>query len=141
MNTRASYLFLFTASLLAGIRPALGNPAGEVVRAGNVTFNRPSAGVLNVIQTSDRAIIHWDRFSIGSGELTRFNVPSSTSATLNRVLSGSPSEIYGTLQSNGRIFLINPSGILVGPGGQVNTRLSLARLSTRLIDRSWQGQA
>ena len=41
---------------------------------------------------------------------------------MNRVLSGSPSEIYGTLQSNGRIFLINPSGILVGPGGQVNTR-------------------
>src|SRR3954465_12742115 len=106
MNTRASYLFLLTVSFLSGIWPALGNPAGEVVKAGNVTFNRPSASVLNVNQTSDRAIIHWDRFSIGRGALTRFNLPSSTSATLNRVLSGSPSEIYGTLQSNGRIYLI-----------------------------------
>src|ERR1043166_1004084 len=88
----------------------------------NATINRPGAGVLTINQTSDRAIINWASFSINAGELTRFNQPSVNSATLNRVLSGNPSEIYGTLQANGHVYLINPSGILVGPSGQINTR-------------------
>src|SRR5690606_6616483 len=28
--------------------------------------------------------------------------------------------IYGTLSSNGQVFLINPSGIVIGPSGQIN---------------------
>ncbi|NLT72033.1 MAG: filamentous hemagglutinin N-terminal domain-containing protein, partial [Verrucomicrobiaceae bacterium] len=68
-----------------------------------------------------RAILHWQDFSIAAGETTRFVQPSATSAALNRVLGGNPSAIYGTLSSNGQIFLINPNGILVGPSGVVDT--------------------
>src|SRR5437763_360055 len=39
---------------------------------------------------------------------------------LNRVISGYPSQIYGALQGNGHVYLINPSGILIGPSGQIN---------------------
>jgi len=35
-------------------------------------------------------------------------------------VSGSPSSILGTLQSNGRVFLVNPNGIVFGPGSFVD---------------------
>ena len=37
-----------------------------------------------------------------------------------------PSQIYGSLSSNGQVFLINADGILVGPGGKVDTAAFLA---------------
>ena len=47
--------------------------------------------------------------------------PKSISAVLNRVGAGqSASSILGSLQSNGRVFLINPNGIVFGAGSQVN---------------------
>ncbi|HEY0255962.1 MAG TPA: filamentous hemagglutinin N-terminal domain-containing protein, partial [Candidatus Methylacidiphilales bacterium] len=72
-------------------------------------------------QATNNAIINWQSFSIASGETTKFVVPTSASATLNRVVGGNPSAIFGTLQSNGQVFLINPSGILVGAGGRIDT--------------------
>ncbi|KUF08657.1 hypothetical protein AVJ23_21630 [Pseudoponticoccus marisrubri] len=71
-------------------------------------------------QSSDRAVINWGSFDIDEGETTRFIVPEASSVTLNRDISGDPSEIYGTLQSNGRLFLVNRSGILFGEGSRVD---------------------
>jgi large exoprotein involved in heme utilization and adhesion len=39
---------------------------------------------------------------------------------LNRVIGGNPSEILGHLQSNGRVFLVNPMGVLFGQGSTVD---------------------
>ena len=84
------------------------------VVAGSADFSR--SGSTLQITTSDKVIINWGDFSIGSGEITRFLQPSSTSSALNRVISGNPSSILGSLQANGQIYLINPNGILVGGG-------------------------
>jgi len=97
------------------------NPQGEVVVGGAAGFNRPDAATLIVNQSTDRAVINWNSFSIANGELTRFVQPSSSSAVLNRVVTANPSAIYGTLQANGNVYLINPGGVLVGAGGVVNT--------------------
>lgn len=107
------------------------NPTGEQVVGGAATFNRPDAATLIVKQQTDRAVINWNSFSIANGELTKFVQPSSSSAVLNRVVTGNPSQIYGTLQGNGQVFLINPGGFLVGAGGQVNAASFMA--STRDI--------
>ncbi|MRR52595.1 MAG: filamentous hemagglutinin N-terminal domain-containing protein, partial [Rhodocyclaceae bacterium] len=40
---------------------------------------------------------------------------------LNRVRSANPSQIYGTLWSNGQVWLVNQAGIQIGPGGMVDT--------------------
>jgi hypothetical protein len=42
------------------------------------------------------------------------------------VVTANPSAIYGTLQANGNVFLINPGGVLVGAGGVVNTATFVA---------------
>jgi len=116
----ASAAALSALLLFGQTAPVLGNPTGGAVVTGSATIT--SAGsTLNINQGSDKAIINWQSFSINSGELTKFLVPNSSSATLNRVLGGNPSAIYGTLQSNGQLFLVNPNGIVVGAGGRIDT--------------------
>ena len=100
------------------ITGALANPTAPTVVNGVVSFNQ--AGNLLTVTNSNGAVIHWNTFSIASGETTRFIQPSAASSVLNRVLGGDPSAIYGTLSSNGRVWLVNPAGILVGPGGRVD---------------------
>jgi len=96
------------------------NPTAPQVVNGAVSFQQPAAGVLNVTN-SPGSIIHWQGFSIGASEITRFIQQSASSAVLNRVTGGNVSQIYGQLLSNGRVFLVNPGGIVVGPGAIVDT--------------------
>lgn len=113
--TGLSFLLLFGQTA-----PVLGNPTGGDVVAGSASIG--SAGkTLTINQSTNQAIINWQTFSINGGELTKFIVPNSSSATLNRVLGGNPSVIYGSLQSNGQLVLINPSGIVVGSSGRIDT--------------------
>jgi filamentous hemagglutinin family protein len=72
------------------------------------------------ITSTPGTIINWQSFSIGAGEITRFVQQGSDSAVLNRVLGQDPSRILGALQSNGKVFLINPNGILFGQGARVD---------------------
>lgn len=114
----AAALLLLPAALRA-------NPVDGTVAAGAASISS-SGDILTVTQTSNNAIINWGSFSIGAGELVRFLQPSADSAALNRVTGGDPSSIYGTLQANGRVFLINPNGVTVGAGGVINTQSFVA---------------
>jgi filamentous hemagglutinin family protein len=110
--------------LMGQTAPLLGNPTGGAVVAGGATIGAAGA-TLTINQSTQNAIINWQQFSIASGETTKFIVPNS-GATLNRVTGGNPSAIYGTLQSNGTLYLVNPSGIVVGPNGRIDTAGFLA---------------
>jgi filamentous hemagglutinin family protein len=109
------------ALLLAGPLCLEANPTGGAVAAGSATIAGQGSPAVTINQASNTAIINWQTFSIGSGELTKFIQPSSSSATLNRVLGGQTSFINGTLSANGQIYLINGNGIIVGSGGVINT--------------------
>lgn len=97
---------------------ATANPLGPQVVNGQVSFNN-QGNVLSVTNTPG-SIINWQSFSINPGELTRFIQQNPNSAVLNRIIGQDPSQILGALQSNGRVFLINPNGILFGQGAQVD---------------------
>jgi filamentous hemagglutinin family protein len=123
----ARYLMLFCALGVIFLPTSYvwANPAGEQVVGGAATFQR-DGNKLTVNQATDRLAVNWQSFNIGAGETTHFNMPSSTSAALNRVIGGNPTSIYGSLSANGILYLINPSGILVGPGGTVNAASFMA---------------
>lgn len=112
--------FVFSAVALGNL--VVANPVGESVVGGAASFDRTRPGRLTINQMTDRLIINWNDFSIGRGETTSFLQPSVTSIAVNRVLAGNPSKIYGNLEANGIVYLINPNGILVGPSGTINTR-------------------
>jgi filamentous hemagglutinin family protein len=113
-------LGIMAGSWLFAAVPLLANPTGGQVASGSASINT-IPGTVTVQQLSNQAVINWQSFSIGAGELTKFVQPSNTSAVLNRVLGGQTSLINGTLSANGQVYLINGNGILVGPGGRVNT--------------------
>lgn len=94
------------------------NPTNPTVVHGTASFQQ-AGNILNVTN-SHNAIINWGSFSIGVNELTRFIQPSALSAVLNRVTGQDPSAILGALQSNGKVFLLNPNGIVFGAGSQIN---------------------
>ncbi len=73
-----------------------------------------------VTESTTKAAINWNSFDIGSAAGVTFVQPSATSVVLNRVLSADPSQILGELTANGIVFLINPQGLLVGRGAEVN---------------------
>ena len=101
-----------------------GGPTGGVVVGGaaNGTIIGQGTSVTTINQAANQAIINWQQFSIGQGDTVKFIQPSANAIALNRILSGNPTEIYGSLQANGRVIVINPNGIMVGPGGQVDTK-------------------
>src|ERR1017187_1282949 len=99
---------------------ALALPQGGAVAAGNATGGTPSPNVELIQQTSDTAIINWQSFSIAAAEKVRFSQPSSSSVTLNRVTGYDPSNVLGEMSSNGKIFLVNPYGVVFGAGARVD---------------------
>jgi len=101
--------------------PAYGaGPSGGVVSAGSATITQ-SAAQTTIKQSSDKAVINWGNFSIGSGSSVRFVQPSASSIALNRVTGSQASVIQGALQANGQVWVLNPNGVLIAPGGQVAT--------------------
>ncbi|MGB5396892.1 MAG: filamentous hemagglutinin N-terminal domain-containing protein, partial [Gammaproteobacteria bacterium] len=99
---------------------AFANPTGATVVNGSATFSQPNSSTL-AITNSPGAIINWQQFNIGANEVTRFIQQNASSAVLNRVTGLSPSEIFGALNSNGRVFLVNGNGIVFGPNATINT--------------------
>ena len=97
---------------------AYANPVGANIVSGQATIN--AQGSLLTVSNTPGAIIHWQGFSIAPSETTRFLQQSAASSVLNRVVTADPSVILGNLWSNGKVFLINPAGILVGQGARID---------------------
>lgn len=105
---------------LAALGLVAAQPAGGNVVAGAATFQHAGA-TFTINQASSKAIINWDSFGSRPGELIRFNQPGANAAVLNRVTGGNMSQLLGDLQANGKVFLINPNGVLVGQGARIDT--------------------
>ena len=120
--SRLRYLLLTTSALLPlGLASAFAGPNGATVVGGAATIQGQGTASVVVNQTSQSAIINWNTFNIGVGESTRINMPSASSVELDRVTGGlGPSQILGSLSSNGSVFLVNPDGILFGQSAKVN---------------------
>ena len=115
---------VMAAGLLPGLAGA--NPLGASVVAGQAGVSAPDSLHTQIDQSSASAVINWQQFSIGRDEYVRFQQPSASAVVLNRVIGGSASEILGHLSANGRVFLVNPQGLLFGEGAQVDVGSLLA---------------
>jgi len=115
---RKSRVAICVASLtMAG--GGIAAPEGADVVHGSASFSQ-SGNQLD-ITNSDGTIINWQDFSIANDEVVQFIQENAQSSVLNRVTSGIPSDILGDLSSNGRVFLINPNGIVIGEGARIDT--------------------
>lgn len=95
-------------------------PTGESVAVGTATFDRSVINQLTVNQSGNKLITNWNSFDVGSAAQVVFVQPDAASIALNRVASGSASEIFGRVTANGQLAIVNPNGITFGAGSQVN---------------------
>jgi filamentous hemagglutinin len=79
-----------------------------------------SGNTLTVNQSTASTTLNWRSFNISPGSTVSFVQPSSSATALNRIFQGSVSQIFGALNSNGTVYLLNQNGILFGTGAVVN---------------------
>ena len=120
-TTRARGLALGLMAGTALTTPGMAQelPTGPDVVHGSVEVATPATGRMAIRQGADAAIVNWEGFSIGAGGSVDVRQPSTSSAMLNRVTGGGASEIAGSLTANGRVFLVNPNGVVITREGSV----------------------
>lgn len=112
---------LALALALVGTTAGAQVPTGFNPVRGMVDSPVMNGNTMSIYQRSERAIIEWNSFSIGPGNAVRFQQPGASSMALNRVVGGDLSHIAGSLSANGKVFLINPAGVLFSAGSRVDT--------------------
>ncbi|MBV8838853.1 MAG: filamentous hemagglutinin N-terminal domain-containing protein, partial [Alphaproteobacteria bacterium] len=123
MRIRAALLI----STLLPVAAAQAGPNGATPMGGTVSIQNPGSANVIVNQSSQNAIINWNTFNVGAGEHVQFVQPNATSFTLNRVTGGGgPSQIFGAIDANGRVALVNRDGVIIGAGAVINTAGFLA---------------
>ena len=95
-------------------------PINGTLSTGSASISSKGSNNLTITQSTQNAVLNWQSFNIGPSETVQFIQPNIHSVTLNRVLGSDPSNILGTLSANGKVFLVNPNGILFGKGAQIN---------------------
>ena len=101
----------------------------------NTPTQATSAGLttVRVTQTAQQAILNWQAFNIG--KQTALNIDQSAGgANVNQWVafniikdpSGIPSQILGSINALGQIYVINQNGIIFGGGSQVNVNTLVA---------------
>lgn len=118
--TFAGKLRALCAALLALTCPfALAAPTGGAVSAGQAAIHQ-AGNITDIRQSSQNAAINWQNFSIGAHETVNFHQPNAQSLTLNRVIGNERSIIDGAMNANGKVFISNPNGMLIGRDAQIN---------------------
>ncbi|MEI7712471.1 MAG: filamentous hemagglutinin N-terminal domain-containing protein, partial [Rhodospirillales bacterium] len=110
-------------------------PTGGTVQAGNIGISQNST-TTTIDQATQKGIIQWQQFNVGSQQTVQFNVPSAASSTLNRVVSPNPSQIAGKINSNGQVIIENQSGVMFLDGAQINTN-GLMATAIGISDRNY----
>ncbi|NOX91876.1 MAG: filamentous hemagglutinin N-terminal domain-containing protein, partial [Gammaproteobacteria bacterium] len=103
-------------SLSASLQAA---PQGGQVSAGSASI-QSSGNITQINQNSQQLVIDWNSFNVGVNESVNFLQPNSSAAVLNRIYDQNPSQIFGNINANGRVFLSNPNGMIFGANSQVN---------------------
>jgi filamentous hemagglutinin family protein len=107
----------------AACLPALANPTGAVVVHGQATQTTNGNQLTVITQNgagTKHSAIDWQSFSIPKGSSTYFLQPDANSTVINRVVTNTPSLLFGNLGSNGHVVLVNHTGVTVGAGATVD---------------------
>ena len=131
-----AYAILLCFTSLTGAQPLYAIPANTQLPTGpgtngygDVTHGDASISVtgntMNIEQSTNTSVIQWDNFSIGADAAVNFVGKGQDNFngfnSLNYVMNGPVSEIYGQLTAlGGNIFIANPAGVQIGNSAQIN---------------------
>lgn len=90
-------------------------PTGEHDMTTGVTVGR-SGNTTNIGASATNNVIKWQDYSVASGETVAYDAKNY----LNLVTGGSTSAINGSITGGGKIYLVNPNGVIFGRTASVN---------------------
>jgi filamentous hemagglutinin family protein len=122
VNRYIYWVFLWGAPLAA-------LPLNMKVELGEIEISI-AENTLCIESKTPSSILHWEEFSIAAEEAVFFSLPNTDSLIVNRAIGSSPSSIFGSLSSNGRLVLINPAGVVFG----MSSRIDAASLIATTLD-------
>ena len=104
-----------------------------------------AAATVNITQSQQNAYLYWNKFNVGPQ--TKLNFDQSKGGqdvgnwiAFNKVMTASdPSHIFGNINAQGQVYILNQNGILFHNGSTVNTHALVA--STLPINRNLTGDA
>jgi len=124
--------------------PGVANPATTWQGANTPTQSTANGQTLvSITQTAQQAVLNWQTFNIGRN--TTLNIDQSAGgANVNQWIafnmihdpSGIPSQILGSIQALGQVYVINQNGIIFGGASQVNVHaltVSSLPINTNLV--------
>jgi filamentous hemagglutinin family protein len=121
MMQRRWHALLLATTAVVPLETAWAGPINNQPTGCTGSCNLSTQGTTTTQTTnSPRSISNWQTFDVGSGYTFNVVQPNAGSIALERVVGGNPSNILGTLTSNGIVFLVNPNGILFGKDSVVN---------------------
>ncbi|WP_454677150.1 GLUG motif-containing protein [Achromobacter marplatensis] len=117
-GVRAGVMAAVVLGLSALLPIAHAGPTGGTVTHGSASI-WSNGGQTVINQSSPKAVIKWDSFGVDTGERVTFNQQRSDMA-LNYVSGTAKTTINGSLNAGGKIFIVNPNGIVFNAGSKVN---------------------
>lgn len=130
-----------------GLQVDSGVAGGTAVWSGADLPTQSSANgrtTVNIRQTQQTALLSWETYNVGRQTTLRYDQPGGGDTAkwvaFNRVNdpSNSPSQILGSIQAPGQVYVVNRNGIIFGAGSQVNVGTLVASslpINTNLIER------
>lgn len=118
-------LIMFGLLSLSLFSTAKAGPSGGNIVHGTGDIN-VNSNLTTITQNTDRLAIDWQSFNVANGEEVNFIQPNGSSIVLNKDFSGLPSEIFGNINANGQVLLLNSAGILIGESASINVGSFLA---------------
>lgn len=113
-----SWLASSLAVLLLLSSARASGPENPVIHYGNATFQRQ--GNTWIITSGNRTIVSYSSFNIPAGDMVQFLQSGAGARFLNRINSAAPTQIDGSIFSNGSVYFVNPAGVIFGNGSVIN---------------------
>ena len=124
---------------------------GLDIKGAPVGANAPTQSVQNahtivtIQQTQQQALLNWNTFNVGKDTTVKFDqsaggVDVGTWIAFNKITdpTGNPTQILGSIQAQGQVYIINQNGIIFGGASEVNTHamvVSALPLNDNLVTR------
>ena len=85
------------------------------------TSNGQTQTTVAINQQTTTAVLNWNTFSVGQNTTVQFNQSDASWVAFNKIQpSGVPSQILGSIQALGQVYIVNANGIIFSGTSQVN---------------------
>ncbi|WP_447725163.1 filamentous haemagglutinin family protein [Sphingomonas koreensis] len=98
---------------------------------GSAADGRP---LMTIKQTQQKALLDWENFRLQTNEILEFQQQSADWIAVNRVHGTQASFIGGEIRAQGRVFVFNDNGVLLGQDAKVNVRQLVTGSGVKDVD-------